>query len=57
MGAPAQLGPGKAFDFLCIGVRLHRLFANGENRPQDRYYYDNRVLTGSPVLPPVGETH
>jgi len=40
-----------------VGVRLHRLFASGESRPQDRYYYDNRVLTGSPVLPPVGESH
>jgi tetratricopeptide (TPR) repeat protein len=40
-----------------VGVRLKRLFSSDDRRPEDRYYYDNRVLSGSPVLPPVGETH
>ena len=40
-----------------VGVRLRKLYSGEERRPEDRYYYDNRVLSGSPVLPPVGETH
>ena len=60
-GAVFNANPGDFTNYwqrnFYVGVRLHRLFANGESRPQDRYYYDNRVLTGSPVLPPVGETH
>lgn len=39
-----------------VGVRMKRLFTSSEDpRRGDRYYYDNRVLTGSPVIPPVGE--
>lgn len=41
-----------------VGIRLKRLFSSADaRRPQDRYYYDSSVLSGSPVLPPVGETH
>lgn len=40
-----------------IGIRLKRLFAGEDIRSNDRYYYDNSVLSGSPVIPPVGEIH
>jgi tetratricopeptide (TPR) repeat protein len=39
-----------------VGVRLKQLFSDEDRRSTDRYYYDNRVLTVSPVIPPVGET-
>lgn len=40
-----------------VGIRVRRLFADDDRRSPDRYYYDNRTLTGSPVIPPVGEVH
>lgn len=39
-----------------VGLRFRRLFGEGDRAASSRYYYDNRVLTGSPVIPPVGET-
>lgn len=39
-----------------VGIRLNRIFNRGD-QAQNHYYYDNSVLSGSPVLPPVGETH
>ena len=38
-----------------VGVRVKQLFARGQRSPGHPYYFDNRVLTGSPVVPP--ETH
>ena len=39
-----------------VGVRVKQLFARTDrNAPTEPYYYDNRVLTTSPVIPPVGE--
>jgi tetratricopeptide (TPR) repeat protein len=53
---------GSATDFInywqrtwFVGVRAKRLFARGERVPRNPYYFDNRVLTESPVIPP--ETH
>ena len=40
-----------------VGVRVTQLFAHGEGRNRNPYYYDNRVLNGSPVIPPLGEAH
>ena len=39
-----------------VGIRLNRIFKRGDQQ-LNHYYYDNSVLSGSPVLPPVGETH
>ena len=39
-----------------VGIRLNRIFTR-DDQPLNHYYYDNSVLSGSPVLPPVGETH
>jgi len=39
-----------------VGVRLRQLFSGDDRRSSsERYYYDNRPLTGSPVASPVGE--
>jgi hypothetical protein len=38
-----------------VGVRLKQLFAHGERGGRNPYYFDNRMLTESPVIPP--ETH
>src|SRR5438105_12200167 len=35
-----------------VGVRANRLFTRGERAPRNPYYFDNRVLTESPVIPP-----
>ena len=40
-----------------VGVRLKQLYAKTDVRNGRNYYYDERPLVGSPVLPPVGETH
>ena len=40
-----------------VGVRVKQLFAHGEGQNRSPYYYDNRVLNGSPVIPPLGEAH
>jgi tetratricopeptide (TPR) repeat protein len=37
-----------------VGVRLKRLFARDDRRGENPYYFDNRSLTSSPVVP---ETH
>ena len=39
-----------------VGVRVKRLHGGDDRRATNPYYYDNRVLTGSPVASPVGET-
>ncbi|HEX9984770.1 MAG TPA: hypothetical protein VGF69_16025 [Thermoanaerobaculia bacterium] len=40
-----------------VGLRLKQLFTGSDDRGEPNpYYYDNRVLTTSPVIPPVGET-
>ena len=39
-----------------VGVRVKQLYSNSDVRGRN-YYYDERPLVGSPVLPPVGETH
>ena len=38
-----------------VGVRVKQLYTRGERRGSNAYYFDNRGLTGSPVVPP--ETH
>ncbi|MCU1349582.1 MAG: hypothetical protein JWO56_2612, partial [Acidobacteria bacterium] len=42
-----------------VGVRLKQLLSRDERRATGPtpYYYDNRPLTGSPVVPPLGEAH
>jgi hypothetical protein len=40
-----------------VGVRLKQLYSKSDVRNGRNYYYDERPLVGSPVLPPVGETH
>ena len=35
-----------------VGVRLKQLFSRGERGDRNPYYFDNRVLTSSPVVPP-----
>ncbi len=40
-----------------VGVRVNRLFGRGERTPRNPYYYDSQPLAGSPVIPPLGETH
>jgi len=37
-----------------VGIRVKRLFANDDRHAVNPYYFDNTVLTGSPVVP---ETH
>lgn len=40
-----------------VGLRVRQLFSSDDQRsPAGGYYYDNRVLTGSPVASPAGET-
>ncbi|HEX8152665.1 MAG TPA: tetratricopeptide repeat protein [Thermoanaerobaculia bacterium] len=39
-----------------VGVRIKRLHGRDDRRAENPYYYDNRVLAGSPVASPVGET-
>jgi hypothetical protein len=40
-----------------VGLRLRQLFSDDDRAPgRGDYYYDNRVLTGSPVASPAGET-
>lgn len=39
------------------GVRVKKLFSRDDRKVASTYYYDNRSLTGSPVVPPLGETH
>jgi hypothetical protein len=57
-------GSGSSQDFVnywqrhfYVGVRVKQLFAGSDERVRNPYYYDNRALSGSPVLPPLGETH
>ena len=39
-----------------VGVRVKNLFSRRDSSDRaEPYYYDNRVLTTSPVIPPVGE--
>lgn len=40
-----------------VGVRLKQLLSRDERRDRNPYYYDDRPLTGSPVIPPLGEAH
>ena len=42
-----------------VGLRLKQLLSRDERRSNEPtpYYYDNRPLTGSPVVPPLGEAH
>jgi len=40
-----------------VGVRVKQLLGRGERAPRNPYYYDSRPLSGSPVIPPLGETH
>ena len=40
-----------------VGVRVKQLLGRGERSPRNPYYYDSRPLSGSPVIPPLGETH
>jgi tetratricopeptide (TPR) repeat protein len=42
-----------------VGLRLKQLLSRDERRENEPtpYYYDNRPLTGSPVVPPLGEAH
>jgi tetratricopeptide (TPR) repeat protein len=35
-----------------VGVRVKRLRATGDEEAMDRYYFDNRALAGSDVVPP-----
>jgi tetratricopeptide (TPR) repeat protein len=39
-----------------VGVSLKRLFRGEDGRGRDPYYWDDRPLAGSPVVPPVQET-
>lgn len=39
------------------GIRVNGLFGKGDRTATNQYYYDASPLTGSPVVPPVGETH
>ena len=39
-----------------VGVRIKRLHGRDDRRTENPYYYDNRVLGGSSVASPVGET-
>jgi tetratricopeptide (TPR) repeat protein len=38
-----------------VGIRIKRLHGRDDSRNTNPYYYDNRVLTGSPAATPVGE--
>ena len=38
-----------------VGIRLKQLYGRADRRTQNPYYYDNRSLSASPVIPP--ETH
>jgi len=40
-----------------VGIRVNQLFGRGDRTPRNPYYYDSRPLSGSPVIPPLGETH
>lgn len=40
-----------------VGVRVKQLFAREDRGGPSSYYYDTRPLSGSPVIPPLGETH
>jgi tetratricopeptide (TPR) repeat protein len=41
-----------------VGVRVKQLFAhNDQHGGRNQYYYDTRALSGSPVIPPIGESH
>ncbi len=41
-----------------VGVRVKQLFAHGDaHSGRHQYYYDSSVLSGSPVIPPLGESH
>jgi tetratricopeptide (TPR) repeat protein len=44
-----------------VGLRLKQLLSRDERASRvtgpSPYYYDNRSLTGSPVVPPLGEAH
>lgn len=40
-----------------VGVRVKQLFSRGERGSRNPYYYDTRPLGGSPVIPPLGESH
>ncbi|HXH41012.1 MAG TPA: hypothetical protein VNN08_20460 [Thermoanaerobaculia bacterium] len=38
-----------------VGVRVKQLYSRGDRKRGNAYYFDNRVLTESPIVPP--ETH
>jgi tetratricopeptide (TPR) repeat protein len=38
-----------------VGIRVKRLYAGDDRRERNPYYYDNRPLTGSTVLPPEAQ--
>lgn len=38
-----------------VGLRVKRLFSDDDRTETSRYYYDERPLQSSPVIPPVGE--
>lgn len=40
-----------------VGIRAKRLFGRGDRQSRNPYYYDSQPLSGSPVIPPLGETH
>ena len=40
-----------------VGIRVKQVLGRGERSPRNPYYYDSRPLSGSPVIPPLGETH
>jgi thioredoxin-like negative regulator of GroEL len=40
-----------------VGVRVKQLLGRGERQSRNPYYYDSQPLSGSPVIPPLGETH
>jgi len=40
-----------------VGLRVKQLFGHGERQSRNPYYYDSQPLSGSPVIPPLGETH
>lgn len=38
-----------------VGVRLKKLYASDDRRERNPYYYDNRAVTGSAVIPPEAQ--
>jgi len=40
-----------------VGLRVKQLFSRDDRHGQTPWYWDNRPLSGSPVVPPLGEAH